>query len=194
MTTHKYWLEHKKDMLEKHKIWIENNPDYSKKYYQKNIDKIRARQRVRVYKIPRWSEEELYKLRELFEREDKEKLCQIFKRKWGAILSRGERLGMKRKNKNFGKKNGMWANGRSFIYYRRIAFQNLPNKCSVCGLNDIKLEVHHKDKNRFNNIPENLQLVCKKCHEGIHGIISVNKINHSKYARGTKRIHKRNRR
>lgn len=42
-------------------------------------------------------------------------------------------------------------------------------KCEVCQLTtwnrqDIPLEVHHKDGNRFNNNIENFQLLCPNCH------------------------------
>lgn len=41
------------------------------------------------------------------------------------------------------------------------------DKCAICESNE-NLEVHHIDKNRQNNNPENLLTVCEKCHQRIH--------------------------
>lgn len=40
-------------------------------------------------------------------------------------------------------------------------------KCFICGCND-NLEVHHIDKDRRHNDPENLITVCESCHQRIH--------------------------
>ena len=42
-------------------------------------------------------------------------------------------------------------------------------KCENCGLTswlgqEIPLEVHHKDRNRHNNVIENFELLCPNCH------------------------------
>jgi hypothetical protein len=47
------------------------------------------------------------------------------------------------------------------------------HKCEVCSLNEwmgqkIPLELHHMDKDRFNNQLENLQILCPNCHALIH--------------------------
>ena len=39
--------------------------------------------------------------------------------------------------------------------------------CEICKTT-IDLEVHHKDKNHSNNIPDNLMTVCHSCHQKIH--------------------------
>jgi hypothetical protein len=54
--------------------------------------------------------------------------------------------------------------------YRLIAFRRvkLP-QCERCGFsNKDALEVHHKDKNRKNNLIENLEIVCANCHSIEH--------------------------
>ena len=76
-------------------------------------------------------------------------------------------------------------------YYRSIAFHNHKHQCEKCKTKDEKLEVHHKDENRNNNIPENLMLVCHTCHLKIHGITEKIKIYNLKYKRGTKGCHKK---
>jgi len=47
--------------------------------------------------------------------------------------------------------------------------QERGNKCEKCGLYEwrkekISIEVHHKDGNKKNNQPENLELLCPNCH------------------------------
>ena len=39
--------------------------------------------------------------------------------------------------------------------------------CSKCGKTD-GLIVHHLDKNRLNNDIDNLQYLCRRCHQKIH--------------------------
>lgn len=50
---------------------------------------------------------------------------------------------------------------------------SLNNCCERCGnLIDVSLKGtwagHHKDHNRLNNIPENLEVLCKRCHQVEH--------------------------
>lgn len=40
--------------------------------------------------------------------------------------------------------------------------------CRNCGKDNIKLTIHHKDKNPKNNNIENLEVLCFKCHIGLH--------------------------
>jgi len=59
----------------------------------------------------------------------------------------------------------------------RIAFRNTDNpSCEVCGISNqehksevgLQLDAHHLDGDSENNTPENLILVCRNCHRGIH--------------------------
>lgn len=54
--------------------------------------------------------------------------------------------------------------------YRKIAFDNFEHKCDICGYCDISeiLHVHHKDRNRFNNDINNLQILCPTYHAVCH--------------------------
>jgi len=75
-----------------------------------------------------------------------------------------------------GDSDGLFCSSKCWIQYRqknssqyRIkAFANLPNKCDLCGSSDDDLVVHHRDKNRLNDSIENLQILCAKCHNGVH--------------------------
>ncbi len=53
--------------------------------------------------------------------------------------------------------------------YRDIAFRHYDKKCSSCGNEDfLVLEVHHKDRNRENNLVDNLEVLCANCHTRKH--------------------------
>ena len=49
---------------------------------------------------------------------------------------------------------------------RRIAFSNHPLLCNRCEYKEVVevLQVHHKDRNRLNNEPDNLEVLCPTCH------------------------------
>ena len=41
--------------------------------------------------------------------------------------------------------------------------------CEFFDCDRLATEVHHKDKDRENNNPENLQILCNPCHSRLHG-------------------------
>ncbi len=54
--------------------------------------------------------------------------------------------------------------------YRKIAFRHYAAKCNRCGFDAFVgiLRVHHRDRNRKNNHPDNLEILCPNCHEIDH--------------------------
>lgn len=69
------------------------------------------------------------------------------------------------KGKNHSKQN------KNYHYiYSKVAFESYPHKCMICGYKKYKsvLEVHHRDEDRSNNIPENLMILCPTCHRLVH--------------------------
>lgn len=64
-----------------------------------------------------------------------------------------------------GKHNGGYIDGRSRKYYSR--FQK--KKCNRCPARS-DLLVHHKDRNRRNNAPSNLETLCRPCHTREHKV------------------------
>lgn len=54
--------------------------------------------------------------------------------------------------------------------YRKLAFDNLPNECAVCGWNQYSevLEVNHIDVDRTNNTLNNLEILCPTHHQVFH--------------------------
>lgn len=58
----------------------------------------------------------------------------------------------------------------SILDYRVIAKRHYPMVCVACGYDKYPeiLEVNHKDCNRSNNEPDNLEFLCPTCHEEFH--------------------------
>jgi 5-methylcytosine-specific restriction endonuclease McrA len=54
--------------------------------------------------------------------------------------------------------------GSRSLWWRKYLLETV-GKCEKCGMNDKRiLNLHHKDRNRSNNIRENLSLLCWNCH------------------------------
>src|SRR3970282_53385 len=58
-------------------------------------------------------------------------------------------------------------------------------KCERCGL-DEPLVVHHRNRDRTNNSPENIEILCANCHYKEHGIGRLNANAARKRAAGAK--------
>ena len=84
--------------------------------------------------------------------------------------------GIKHRRNYVGSNNPRWKGGTSVGYLLRICTEvlikdnrnlthceecNKEGKISMKG----KLDIHHKDKNRNNNIASNLMVVCRHCHK-----------------------------
>jgi hypothetical protein len=67
--------------------------------------------------------------------------------------------------------NGRWIKNRDETkeakYYVKICFSFHDYKCIICG-EDKTVDVHHLDKNRENNTPENLVPLCPTHHRYMH--------------------------
>lgn len=70
------------------------------------------------------------------------------------------------KNKHIiiGERHARWKHGE--YAYRNIKIRDGSIKiCANCGIKDFKvLLVHHIDRNKKNNIPQNLKWLCHNCH------------------------------
>lgn len=66
----------------------------------------------------------------------------------------------------------MWANKNKFLLRYWI-------ECEICKKKRA-IHIHHIDKDRNNNVSENMMLLCKPCHFKQHKRINENK---SKYSR-----------
>jgi len=53
---------------------------------------------------------------------------------------------------------------RTLKLYPKITLKN----CQVCGNTENRLQRHHKDKNPFNNLFENILICCQSCHAKEH--------------------------
>lgn len=63
-----------------------------------------------------------------------------------------------------------YGSGTTKVFYRRLAFSEFLPECNRCGYKEHPtiLQVHHKDRNRLNNIVFNLELLCPNCHAKEH--------------------------
>lgn len=67
-----------------------------------------------------------------------------------------------------GEKHANWQHGRS-VYRDLLKRSGSKQVCEVCGTKDQRiLIVHHIDRNRMNNKPENLAWLCHNCHFLVH--------------------------
>ena len=65
---------------------------------------------------------------------------------------------------NIGAKNGRYKDGTQSRLYRNVIEKDM---CSICSSTE-KLLIHHIDLNHFNNSPDNLVVLCNKCHSYTH--------------------------
>lgn len=76
----------------------------------------------------------------------------------------------------------MWEDGRAQIPYARgwtravkqMAWERAGNRCEICQC-DKPCDTHHKDFRKDNHVLENLQVLCRKCHKGLHAAHLKNK-------------------
>lgn len=71
--------------------------------------------------------------------------------------------GVRRGYNQAGKNNNNYVNG-SRTYQKMVG-----NKCERCGSTRF-LVVHHRDHNHYNNDLDNLETLCKSCHQKEHEV------------------------
>jgi len=105
----------------------------------------------------------------------KDKKRAPFSEEWKLNISeskKGRKLGPqseehKRKNSEAkkGNKSNSWKGG--YDGWWAVELKKTYTSCVMCG-SDVKLEMHHKDKNRKNNKRSNLIILCLECHQFWH--------------------------
>ena len=73
-----------------------------------------------------------------------------------------------------GQKNSNWQGGRAQLPYspgwarkvKQLAWERAKNCCELCGLPGY--DTHHIDFEKDNHELDNLQVLCRKCHKGLH--------------------------
>jgi len=58
--------------------------------------------------------------------------------------------------------------GGSQPRYQRISRKLKVQKCEMCNKSDVRLDVHHEDKNQSNNKKSNIKMLCVSCHAKYH--------------------------
>jgi len=71
------------------------------------------------------------------------------------------------KNQPSGSASPRWKDGSSPDSYRVMAFQRFGRLCQRCG-SSRHIRVHHKDRDRHNNVLSNLEVLCGSCHAREH--------------------------
>lgn len=69
----------------------------------------------------------------------------------------------------WGEKNHQYKDGLS--HYQDVFRKAKPDikSCEICGSQKY-LVVHHVDQDRKNNAPDNLMMLCRRCHAQVHGL------------------------
>lgn len=64
--------------------------------------------------------------------------------------------------------NSNWCHGGSQSRYQRVARESKHYVCEECGASNVRLDVHHKNKDKSDNSPNNLKILCVSCHAKEH--------------------------
>lgn len=59
------------------------------------------------------------------------------------------------------------------IRARKLQENPLCERCLKQGRTEVATVVHHRDGNEWNNDPDNLESLCRQCHELHHGRASI---------------------
>ena len=87
-----------------------------------------------------------------------------------SVFMRRKYCGVECMRRAFVKKDGSEQNyGEAHHSARKITYliMNKQKVCEICGETK-NIDVHHKDYNYNNNSPQNLMLVCRRCHLKLH--------------------------
>ncbi len=77
-----------------------------------------------------------------------------------------ERRGQGKGYNQKGPRNNAWKGGCSPGYYKTLCFSSWGRACFGCGRG--ATVAHHRDRDRDNNVPNNLTPLCKRCHQVLH--------------------------
>jgi hypothetical protein len=94
-------------------------------------------------------------------------VCKLKMNRIKRVLLNGGKPGVGSGGNQFGEKNSQWINGK--IAFRRIGREAHGEVCNRCKSTSY-LVVHHINENRDDNRKENLEVLCKACHQNHHAI------------------------
>jgi 5-methylcytosine-specific restriction endonuclease McrA len=175
-----YW-KHKKEQMERRKNWYQEHKGYSlrksKEYYQKNLEKIHQRQKEYWHKRGKFLRRFRYQTDENYRKRISEIQRRYYSTPEGKLkkkqLARKWYLAHKDKVREYRRKYITKVREMNRLKLLNLASHNGKIVCQKCGNTDLRvLLVHHIDKNRNNNNPENLQILCYNCHILVHRKIS----------------------
>ena len=67
-----------------------------------------------------------------------------------------------------GERGPNWIHGKSQSAYTTACRSIKRNRCDWCGSNTKRLDIHHKDRDKSNNSPDNIMTLCVSCHANLH--------------------------
>ena len=174
---------------QKSKEWRKNNPDKVISYREKN--KQKSRRQSKMY----WenNKEEVKQMGLNWRKRNRKeevarwvKYCKNNPEKSKEIT----RKSIENNIKNIRERRKILHNEKNFDGLRFKALKRDNYTCQDCGITQeehlqkhgCSLIVHHKDgvgrdTEKPNNVLDNLQTLCKKCHGKIHGKVKKNKLN-----------------
>lgn len=85
--------------------------------------------------------------------------------RYAVKVGRIQKPGVGTGGNQLGKDNHMYKNG--IKDYQKRAFAHYGKKCGRCGSTK-NILAHHRDEDRTNNEIENLEVLCKRCHQEHH--------------------------
>jgi hypothetical protein len=97
---------------------------------------------------------------------------------WCLRNNKFKKAGVGSGGNQLGENNHKFDTGQ--VAYKKLPFRNGKEKiCEICSSKTL-VEVHHIDRDRTNNVLQNLLVVCRKCHRKIHNF----KQGFEKYIKG----------
>ena len=164
---------------------IPNSPKYESRGNYCSVSCRNARPRAPTFDV--------YKATRLWEEGDS---CPVVAKKVGSteMTIRKWLMGLGKYERRYssGKNRYNWKDApkRRRKPPRKAILADHESKCDNCGYDGHPeiLEVHHKDRNKRNDEPQNLGLLCPNCHAELHFLTSTGKWRHHRSSGGNTTI------
>ncbi|MHA1996607.1 MAG: HNH endonuclease [Promethearchaeota archaeon] len=110
----------------------------------------------------------------------------LYNKKWTYIETLNIRSGITRENAYIDRRGYLRWVKNDKLCHRDIAFKHR-HEYRAAGVRFGECDVHHRDENKFNNNPENLDVLTREQHQLEHGsVVYRNGVKYIKFARTSK--------